>query len=438
MQLPIVAPAPIVTAHADIFRDLLENRCQFRHFQPDLTGLIVLANKSLAHITRCGLERADKTNLSRFFSAAPWFHDHVNDRRVASLLQQPQAVRGQQADAILMLDETLGEPVGKLFDSVDRHDDHGDDTYPLAHHPVTRHDVRGPVCLPLDLRVYRRDEARTHGEGFVRTHCPDRPSPTTQQERARRPKAMAPVLLDARDFQQFHQQCRTKIALGLALVEAAIRHKVPGSVLVCARWYLADALVAIARYHTKDWGGLLKKNRHLETNSVGLQEAAGQPSRLAGPPMAVEDLVPLLPPTASRAVTGGDTTSWTLTLAVRLPGLGQVRLGGSFKNAEWTGTYGVLVSHRGDGKAQRLLTLYGHCWPLATFYQDGTGHRGVDAYRMRNAEAMQKHWWLVCVASSLVHLEGPPSSPTKGSVPVKTMGEACRRQARALIEGLIL
>jgi len=33
MQLPIVAPAPVVTAHADIFRDLFENRCQFRHFQ---------------------------------------------------------------------------------------------------------------------------------------------------------------------------------------------------------------------------------------------------------------------------------------------------------------------------------------------------------------------------------------------------------------------
>ena len=52
MQLPIVAPAPIVTAHADIFRDLFENRCQFHHFQHYLTGLIVLDNKSLANITR--------------------------------------------------------------------------------------------------------------------------------------------------------------------------------------------------------------------------------------------------------------------------------------------------------------------------------------------------------------------------------------------------
>src|SRR5881397_1723182 len=60
MQLPIVAPAPIVTAHAKIFRDLFENRCQFHHFQNSLTGLIVLDNKSLANITRCVLESADK------------------------------------------------------------------------------------------------------------------------------------------------------------------------------------------------------------------------------------------------------------------------------------------------------------------------------------------------------------------------------------------
>ena len=133
MPLPIVAPAPIVTIHADIFRDLFENRCQFRHFQNYLTGLIVLDNKSLTNITRCVLESADKTNLARFFSEAPWFQDRVNDRRLAYLLQQTQAVRGPQADAALILDDTLCEHVGSLFDYVDRHCNHGEDTYPLAH-----------------------------------------------------------------------------------------------------------------------------------------------------------------------------------------------------------------------------------------------------------------------------------------------------------------
>jgi len=194
MQLPIVAPAPIVTAHADIFRDLFENRCQFRHFQHYLTGLIVLDNKSLANITRCVLESADKTNLSRFFSAAPWFQEHVNDRRVASLLQQTKEVRVSKADAALILDDTLCEHVGSLFDSGDRHDNHGEDTYPLAHNPVTSHDVSGPVRLPVDLRLSRRDEALTRWEECVHQHVPDRPIPAKKKERARLQKDVDPIL----------------------------------------------------------------------------------------------------------------------------------------------------------------------------------------------------------------------------------------------------
>jgi hypothetical protein len=438
MQLPIVAPAPIVTTHADIFRDLFENRCQFRHFQHDLTGLIVLDKKSLANITRGVLESADKTNLSRFFSEAPWFQDHVNDRRVEYLLQQTKAVRGPKADATLILDDTLCEHVGSLFDYVDRHDDHGDDTYPLAHHPVTSHYVSGPVRFPLDLRLYRRYEELPQWGTFVRKHVPDRPIPTTKKERARRHKAVDPVLLDDPDLQQLHQQFRTKIDVGIELLEAAIQHQVPFRVLLFDTWYLADELVSMARYHNKDWVSLLKKNRNLATNSFVLKDAAGQPIRLAGPHIAVEDLVPLIPPTAYRAVTVGDKTYWTFTLAVRLPGLGKVRLVVSFKNAELTGTYAVLVSNRVDWHAQRILTLYVQRWPIETFYQDGQGHLGLDEYRMRNAEAIKKHWCLVFVAYAFLHLDCLPSSPTKGSLPVKTIGEACRQQAQALIEGLIL
>ena len=438
MQLPIVAPAPIVTAHADIFRDLFENRCQFRHFQHYLTGLIVLDNKSLANITRCVLESADKTNLSRFFSEAPWFQERVNDRRLVYLLQQTKAVRSPKADALLILDDTLCEHVGSLFDYVDRHYTHGDDTYPLAHNPVTSHYVSGPVRFPVDLRLSRRYEEITEWETFVQKHFPGRPIPTTKKDRARLHKEVDPILLQDAAFEKLHKQFRTKIDLGIALLEAAIQHKVPFSVLVFDSWYLAEELVSMARYRKKDWISLLKKNRNLETNSFVLKDAEGQPIRLEGPHIAVEDLVPLIPPTAYRAVTVGDNTYWTFTLAVRLPGLGTVRLVVSFKNAELTGTSAVLVSNRVDWHAPRILTLYVPRWPIETFYQDGKGHLGLDEYRMRNAEAIQKHWCLVFVAYAFLHLDCLPSSPTKGSLPVKTIGEACRQQAQALIEGLIL
>ena len=438
MQLPIVAPAPIVTAHADIFRALFENRCQFHRFQNYLTGLIVLDNKSLANITRCVLESADKTNLSRFFSEAPWFQDRVNDRRVEYLLQQTQAVRGPKTDALLILDDTVCEYVGSWFDYVDRHDHHGDDTYPLAHNPVTSHYVSGPVRFPLDLRLYRRYEELTRWEACVHKHFPDRPIPTTKKDRARLHKAVDSILLDDPDFQQLHQQFRTKIDLGIALLDAAIRHKVPFSVLLFDSWYLADELVSLARYHKKDWISLLKKNRNLETHSFVLKDAAGQPISLVGPHIAVADLVPLIPPTAYQEVTVGNKTYWTFTLTVRLPGLGKVRLVVSFKSAELTGTAAVLVTNRADWSAPRISALYVQRWPIETFYQDGKTHLGLDAYRMRNAEAIQKHWCLVFVAYSFLHLDCLPPSPTKGSLPLKTIGEACRQQTQALMPAVIL
>ena len=216
MQLPIVAPAPLVTAHAEVFRDLCENRCQFQHFQHDLTGLIVLDIKSLTNITRCVLDSADKTHLSRFFSEAPWFHERVNDRRVTYLLQQTQGVRGPQADSALILDDTLGEPVGSLFEHVARPYNHGDDTSPLAHNPVTSHSLSGPVRFPVDLRVYRRYEELTRWDAFGRTHFPDRPLPTKQKERARLHKEVDPILWAAPDFQVLPQQFCTQIDLGMA------------------------------------------------------------------------------------------------------------------------------------------------------------------------------------------------------------------------------
>jgi SRSO17 transposase len=71
MQLPLVTPAPLVKQHASVFRDLFCEERQYRHFENYLTGLIVLENKSLSNISRCMLDSADKTNLSRFLGDAP-------------------------------------------------------------------------------------------------------------------------------------------------------------------------------------------------------------------------------------------------------------------------------------------------------------------------------------------------------------------------------
>lgn len=155
MRLPLVATAPLVTAHAGAFRDLFENRCQFRHFQNYLIGLMALSNKSMANMVRCVLDSADKTRLRRvaFFSEAPWLQNQVNDRRLGYVRRQTQSVRLSKDKSGLVLDDTLCEHVGSLFEYIDRHYNHGDNTYPLAHNPVTSHYASGPVRFPVDLRL---------------------------------------------------------------------------------------------------------------------------------------------------------------------------------------------------------------------------------------------------------------------------------------------
>jgi hypothetical protein len=438
MQLPIVAPAPAVTAHADAFRDLFENRCQFRHFQHYLTALMVLPNKSLANIARCVLSSADKTNLSRFLAEAPWTEAQVNERRIRYLLQQTKRMRRPKAESALVLDDTLCEHVGSLFAYVASHYNHSDGTYPLAHNPVTSFYVSGAVRIPLDLRLYRRYEEITQWETFVAKHLPDRAIPTAKKARTRFHKEVDPILLTDPEFAALHAQFRTKIALGIELLEAAIRHKVPFDVVLFDGWYLAEELVQALSRRRKAWVSILKKNRNLETTSFVLKDAAGTPIQFAGPHIAVEELIRHIPASAYRPLKVGSTTYWCFSLVVRIPTLGRVRLVISFQSAELSGAYAVLVTNRREWNAQQIIAIYLRRWPVETFYQDGKGQLGLDAYRMRSAEAIGKHWCLVFVAYSFLHLACLALSPVKGSIPVKTIGEACRQQAQALMERLLL
>jgi hypothetical protein len=438
MELPIIEPAPVVTEHAAVFRHLFENQCQFRHFQHYLTGLIVLPNKSMANIARCIRESADKTNLARFFSEAPWREDEVNHRRIRFMLQQTKPHRRRRRESLLAIDDTLCEHVGSLFDYVDRHYHHGEGTYPLAHNPVTSFYVSGPVRFPLGLRLYRRYEELTQWEAAVAKHFPELKIPTEKKVRNRLHKQVDPVLLQDPEFRARHEQFQTKIVLAIELIEEAIRRKVPFGVVVFDAWYLAEDLVRVLARRRKDWVSLLKTNRLLETASFQLRDANGWAMKLPGPHIAVEDLVPLIPGNAYRPITVGEDTYWCFTLRVRVPSLGKVRIVVSFETEQLTGRFVVLVTNRGDWSAAKIISLYGQRWPTETFDQDGKGHLGFNEYRMRNAEAIGKHWCLVFVAYSLLHLTCLPAVPERTKGLIQTIGDACRQQGRALLQKLLL
>jgi DDE superfamily endonuclease len=437
MEWPIVAPGPVVSNHAAVFRDLFDHQCQLRHVQHDLTGLIVLPNKRLAKIARCMLDSADTTNRSRLLSEASWREDAVHRRRIRFMLQQTAPPRQRRRESRSVMDDTLCEQVGSRCDDVDRHDNHRDGPYPVAHNPGTGFSVSGPVRFPLGLRLYRRYAALTQWEAAVAQHFPTRQSPTTSQARNRLPQQVEPVLLQDSECRARHEQFRTKMALAIDLVDEALGRKVPFGVVVFDAWYLAEELVRGLARRRKAWSSRRNKNRGLETASVHLRATHGWPLKLPGPRSAVKALVPLLPANASRPVTVREQPYWGFTLAVRIPSLGQGRIVVSFEPESLTGRSVVLVTHRVDWSAAKLISLYGQRGPTETCYQDRQGPRGFNTSRMRRTEALGTHGCLVVVAYALVHRTCLPTVPDRTRPLIPSLGDACRQQGRAVRQQLL-
>jgi SRSO17 transposase len=444
MQLPIVAPAPIVAQHAEAFRDLLSDERAYENFQTYLTGLIVLENKSLSNISRCTLESADKTNLSRFLSESPWKSDAMNAHRVQYLLAQTVQMRVKAEQSCLLIDDTLCEHVGSLFEYIDRHYNHSDSRYPLAHNLVTSHYRSGAVRFPVDYQVYRRYEELTEWEKFMHQHFPDQVIPRTTQARQKLHKQYDPQLLEDPEFAKLHQEFRTKMMIAHELLKHAIEHGLPFTTVLMDSWYLTTEFVKQLADQKKDWVSLLKRNRNLSMYGFALRDAPGQSIPLpANGVVKVEELVPLIPATAYRQVEIDDRCYWCFSICTRLSGIGKVRLVICFESANLSGSYAVLVTNRTDWSAKQTLSMYLKRWTIETFYRDGKQLLGLDQYRVRSDSAMQSHWCLVFVAYSLLHLAClPPSSkPPKGkrpAHPIQTIGEVVRQQGQALIEQLIL
>lgn len=169
-----------------------------------------------------------------------------------------------------------------------------------------------------------------------------------------------------------------------------------------------------------------------------MKDAHGQPVKFEGEHVSVEEFVKKISANAFNMVVVNEKTYWTFSLTVRIPSLGKVRLVISYENGKLSDTYIVLVTNALDWEAKRIIATYLLRSPVETFYLDGKVQLGLDEYLMRNAKAIRKHWCLVFVAYSLLHLNCLPSPLAEAQVPTKSIGETCRQQTQALIELLVI
>ena len=75
----------------------------------------------------------------------------MNDARIEYVLKQTILHRLTAAGSSFILDDTMCEHVGSLFEYIDRHYNHSNSTYPLAHNLVTSHYLSGAVRFLIDF-----------------------------------------------------------------------------------------------------------------------------------------------------------------------------------------------------------------------------------------------------------------------------------------------
>jgi len=151
-------------------------------------------------MARCILDSADKTNISRYLSETSWIEEKLNDKRVIYMKEQTAPNQVRKAHSALLIDDTMCEHVGSLFEYVDNHYNHSTSQYPLAHNLVTSHYLSGAVRFPVDVGLYRRYEEFTEWEQFVEKHFPDEEIPTKKKERTAFHKQVDEKLLEDPEF----------------------------------------------------------------------------------------------------------------------------------------------------------------------------------------------------------------------------------------------
>ncbi len=440
MVVPVLHPAPVVCSYARNFKEIFANQPEYEHCKNYLTGLFVAERKNYAQIAACLVNGADATNISRFMSSELWSGTEFNDRRVKLLLDRTKDLDAQQRGALL-IDDTLDEHVGTLMEHIARHYDHCEGSYKLAQNPVTSHYLRGRVSFPVDTRTYRNYDEVTNWEAHFRRHFPEVELPKKSKERTKLKQKYEKRLLQADpEFAAKHEAFETKLRLACQLVDNAIGRDLPCELVLFDAWYLAPELVAAIERHHTGWISILKKNRKLQTQGLKIADAEGQRLQFRESEIKVENLVPLIPKTTYKPVAINDeTTYYATTFTARIETLGKVRIVVSFADPDCEGAYAVLVTRQMNWEAKRILRAYCGRFQVEVFYKDAKQHLGFSDYQCRTASAIQKHWYLVFGAYSLLKLDllRAPLYQT-WQRKLKTIGVALQRQAQSLVEQLIL
>jgi len=347
-----------------LFRNnLIDN--YIAHFAPNFTpsglkhaitfieGTILVGCGSISAISSLCLEQMDQSSLNRFINDARWNPEELNEERL-KFLQNNLQTRSVES-GLLIIDDSILEKTGKKMEGTSYHYSNSKKKSINGHNLVTSHYKDDKKDYPLHFELYRR-----------------------KQE-----------LEAAGELDKF----KTKIAIAIELIDAAIAAKIRSKVAVFDSWYLAKQICDHLGLHGIDWVSRAKLNRviNLPGGKTNLKEWIQDlpTSHFTSHPV----------PFQLRDEDSGEEIAYQFVYEriLSLSKLGTVKCV-VIKRRLTDETGIILVSNRIDWDMEKIITIYKMRWKIETFYRDSKQNLGLGKYYLRTLTGIKRHWALVVLS----------------------------------------
>lgn len=386
-MFPITSYPQVVAKNTPRFRGIFSNESQWRHFQEYVTGIIVCERPNVQSINDAHVGHRDRSNKTRFMLEADWSEREMNDERIALMLESVR--KRSPKSMVLVIDDTLAEKTGKKIDGVGIHLDHNTGRYVLAHNTVNSHFVCPAAHFPVDFRLYMREED-------VRKQ-PGNPVFKSKQELARE------------------------------MIRDAVERQIPFETVLADSWYFNKENTAFINGFGKHWIMGCKSNRIiLRPNRTRIDDFA----RGLGP----EEFAPV-------EIGEGEKPKiyYACAKTVTMSEQGRLRLVICYDNPELKDEPNFFVTDHMGWDARKILSVYKMRWTIECFYRDVKQNLGYEACEMREAKGIQRHWYLVLLAYSLLQLGAMDTTLRRWiKANTGTVGERCRFASIEVLKSFIL
>lgn len=356
MSLPILEIPEDVSKLCRSYKPLF-SRPQYRQFERFITAIMVADEANIEALAEGYRLSQSYDALHHFTAESPWEINDVLEQTVTVIKNLPHGQRFHDK-GILIIDDTLIEKFGKLMEAAGKLKDHSQGRFlEYAHCLVGLCWVdHKKLRYPLRFKLYRKEEyCKQQGEEF-----------------------------------------KTKIELGIELLDWAVEQGIPFQTVVFDSWFSCKEMVEHIESLGKDWISMSKSNRRVvvKGKSYNCKEYSET--------LAADNLRETKVRKKKYNIKSVQARFKSLKR-----GTEKIRLVVSYEHKQEGGGYKkpvYLVSNRKDIRPERLLRAYQLRWDIETFFKDAKSHLGLGEYQMRKLNGIKSHWCLVFTSAVLLEL----------------------------------